>query len=429
MPVAQGSMSIDRAARPLHGLAELWHHGQWALASQVVASSANFATSVILIRHLGIEEFGRFAICFLLMMLSRNFLNAVLLAPMSTITPKLSSSAKPAYSGFLAANAVVFSIASSLLLVLVSVPAGWLINAPWLPALALPLAAANLAANGADYLRRYHFVKGLPAAGFLVDLVRNGVQIGLLLALLLAAPELGSASAALVVMAAGGVVGVIAGGWFHGRLAWSWRLSAAVWPRYWNFIKWTTPGFVLDAIQHNAPLFIGNAFLGESAIGVVRAMQQLANVLNLPLNSLQQMAPSMAAAAYKSGGRAALNRFLVKTTCSGTLMLLAIALLGLGASEFLFRQVFSEIAAMPVLLAYFLVNLVILLRLPLLLHAQSIEKLQPTTLSSLLGAICAVAASLALVGTLGALAVPVAALVALAVNHCVLIAVHQAGAR
>jgi O-antigen/teichoic acid export membrane protein len=426
MTAAQGALSIDRTAGPLPGISGLWKHGQWAFASQLVASGANFATSLILIRQLGLQEFGRFAICFLLIMLSRNFLNAVLLAPMSTITPKLSSSAKPAYSGFLAANAIVFSIVSSLLLIVLSAPAGWLINAPWLPSLALPLAFANLASNGADYLRRYHFVKGMPVSGFLVDLVRYGVQLGLLVALVLAAPSLGSASAALYVMAAGALLGTIAGACFHGRLAWSWRLSAAVWPRYWNFVKWTTPGFALDAIQHNAPLFIGSAMLGETTIGVVRAMQQLANVLNLPLNSLQQMAPSLAAAAYKAGGAVALNRFLVRMTLAGMIVLLGIAVLGLGASNFLFRHVLDDIAAMPVLLAYLLVNFVILLRLPLLIHAHSIERLQPTTLSSLFGALGAVAASVAMAGTLGALAVPVAALVALALNHAVLMAGHQA---
>jgi hypothetical protein len=73
------------------------------------------------------------------------------------------------------------------------------------------------------------------------------------------------------------------------------------------------------------------------------------------------------------------------------------------------------------------VNLFILLRLPLLLHAQSIERLRPATVSSLLGAAGAVLASLAMIGWVGALAIPLAALVALALNHAVLITVHRTG--
>ncbi len=118
-------------------------------------------------------------------------------------------------------------------------------------------------------------------------------------------------------------------------------------------------------------------------------------------------------------------------TGAGSAMLIGIAMLAYGASGFLFEHVFAQTvhSAMPVLLAYFVVNFFILLRLPLLLHAQSIEKLQPTALSSLFGAAGAVAASLVLVDTLGALAVPVAALAGLALNHLVLIAGHQKAAR
>lgn len=74
----------------LDRLAEIYarsRDARWALLSQVVTSGGNFATTLILVRDLGLEGFGQFSICFLLIMLTRNFLNATVLTPMSTIGP------------------------------------------------------------------------------------------------------------------------------------------------------------------------------------------------------------------------------------------------------------------------------------------------------------------------------------------------------
>lgn len=397
---------------------ERTRQARWAMISQVVTSGANFVTTVLLVRALGLEDFGRFSICFLLTMIVRNFLNGMVLMPMSTIAPKLNISSAPAYRGFLAVNALVFAILSSLLLVAICAPLGWLINAPWLVGLAVPLAFANLTAVAADYMRRFHFVYDTPAAACGVDVVRFTCQLAFLLALVLVWPEDMTPASALYTLTTGAMAGAAFGTLYHGSARWSSRLARAVWPRHWNFIKWMTPGYVLDAIQHNAPLFLGSAILGEAALGLVRSMQQLANVLNLPLNALQQVAPSLAATAFKKNGHAGLRKFLLVMTSSSVGFVLVTALATYLLADIVIGILFDIPTgqALPVLISYFAVNILILLRLPFIIRMQSLERPIFITIASLVGAIAAVAFSYVFLTVFGEQGAPLAAMAALVGN-------------
>lgn len=400
---------------------ERTRQARWAMVSQVVTSGANFATTVLLVRALGLEDFGRFSICFLLTMIVRNFLNGMVLMPMSTIAPKLNPSSTPAYRGFLAANAAVFAVLSSLFLVAICAPLGWLINAPWLVGLALPLAFANLTAVAADYMRRFHFVYDTPAAACGVDVVRFTCQLACLLALIFIWPEEMTPASALYTLVAGAVAGAVFGALYHGSARWSARLARAVWPRHWNFIKWMTPGYVLDAVQHNAPLFLGSAILGEAALGLVRSMQQLANVLNLPLNALQQVAPTLAATAFKKNGHAGLKKFLLVMTGSSVGFVLAVSICAFVASQFLIVSLMNAdlSQAQPILFAYLALNLMLLLRLPLMLQYQSVEKPWVLALMSLAGSAAALLLTPYATQSFGPIGIPAAAIGATLANMAV----------
>ena len=407
--VSQGQGIVIRDV--LGRLYKISPQARWAVSSQLITSGANFLTTLVILHALGLEELGRFSICFLLIMIVRNFLGGMVLLPMSIIGPKLRPTSAPAYRGFLGLNALAFAALSSLLLFAASAPLGVVLNAPWLPALALPLALANFAANGADYFRRYHFVYDAPARAFGIDAIRFAVQLAIMLRFALFLPAQFSVEAALYAMAAGACLGALAGTRNYGRIRWSRPLTRVLWPRHWHFIKWMTPSVALEALQANAPLLIGGAVLGESALGLVRAMQSLANILNLPFNALQQIAPSMAATALATRGPPALKTLLTTMTLWSAAAILALSLVVIILSGPLIGLGFraDPAQALPILLAYCALNLVIVLRFPLTIAVQAIEKPQITTLANAIGAIAAACTILA-IPLFGALAIPLASL-------------------
>lgn len=395
----------------LHGAKRLYTNSRqprWAMASQVVTSSANFSTTLIIVRSLGLEEFGRFSICFLLSMIARNFLNGMVLAPMSTIAPKLSAPSLQAYRGFLLANGLVFSLGSSALLFVAAVPLASMMNAPWLPQLAMALALASLAANGADFVRRYHFVQESPVRAFMVDAIRYAIQLVLLILLATVWRERFSAESALYVLVAGGFSGLLVGGLHYGSTGWSKRLSRAVWPRHWNYIKWMTPSVVTDTIQIT-PFFIGSVVLGESAVGLARTMQQLANILNLPFNALQQVAPSMAASVYAKCGIDELRKFLTRMTVWSVVTIVGALTVVIVLSDIILGNLLhlNKTAALPIFLIYCLYNILATLRLPLLVGFQTIELPSVAAISSLFSATATVALAFPIISFFGLIGIPV----------------------
>lgn len=373
-------------------------NARWAFSSQLVTSAANLLSTLIIVRYMGVADFGRYTICFLVMMITRTFLGAAVLAPMSTIAPKLRLSSVPAYRGFLIMNTGAFSLGSSILLVATSVPFGLLLNAPWLPTVVGSLACANAAANGADFLRRYHFVYMRPMLAFLVDAVRHGFNIVLLLVCALAGDGILSLNVALWILATGSVLGMCVGAARFGKVRRRTHLWAQVWPRHWNFIRHMVPSTAVDILQNSGLFLAGGSILGEVALGRVRAMQSIANAVNLPFNALQEIAPTMASAAFSTGGHRAMNKLFRRMILGASLFAFLVSGLIVIFHEELIARVFGLSAAenLDILLMALALNLLVLFRLPIILGLQSLERLRALWVSGIVGLITAYGALYAL---------------------------------
>lgn len=404
--------------KKLISLYERSFQARWAMISQVITSGANFATTVILVRVLGLEDFGRFSICFLLIMIVRNFLTGAVLLPMSTVGPKLRKISVPAYKGFLAVNLLVFGLGSSLLLVALALPLGWLIDAPWLPGAALPLALANLTSVASDYIRRFHFVYERSAIACAVDVVRYAIQLGLLGALAIWWAEGMSAASALYALAAGALAGAVLGALFCGRVAWSNRLSRIVWLRHWNFIKWLTPSVIFEAVQSNGVMLIAAAIMSESAFGAVRAMQNLSNTINLPVNALQNVAPSLSSRVFTRGGYPALRSVLAKITIASLVLVVALGASIIALSGYVIPLVFKVEAAdsFALLIAFCILNVLITIRFPFMVTLQVLEIPRALTFGNSVSAIAGILLVAPCIQYFGDLGAPLVRILILAIS-------------
>ena len=83
---------IQLAAR----LLTRYSHVNWALADQAMVSGVNFLTAILLARYLGIEEFGRFTLAWMAVLIAYSIQYAMIIAPMMSIGPKQSAAERPA---------------------------------------------------------------------------------------------------------------------------------------------------------------------------------------------------------------------------------------------------------------------------------------------------------------------------------------------
>lgn len=290
---------------------------RWAFGSQVLISGANVLTTVILARMLGLNLFGQFSLCFVLIMSLRSFANGVVLLPMATLGPKLSPRLGRVYRSVSLGVAMGFAVVSSALLWLALEPLGRVMKAEWLMTLATPLAVANLLCTAAEIVRRYHFVYERPGVGFTLDVVRYGLQLVLLGGLALMRPAWPLVDASLYLVGVSALIAAGLGWTVIGDLGWNNYQALLLWRRQLKFMRWITPNMIMEAIHINVPVFMASAILGEVAATVLRAGQVATSVVNLPIYALQQVLPSAASRLARQSGTAALTRRLIMIGVAG----------------------------------------------------------------------------------------------------------------
>lgn len=356
----------------------------WAFGSQVVTSGANFVTSVLLVRSLGLDGFGQYSICFISVMIVREFQNRIVLVPMSAISPKLQLCSASDYRGFVLLQAVGFAAVTSAFL-WGGAKAGAVVGLEWAAPVAAPLFVANALANMSDFYRRYAFVNKNGVLAFCIDSMRFGVQVGLIL--LMPATHWGlTVENALWALAAGSAVGVGVGMLSYGRKNLRKRFIRPAWRRHWRFARWLLPSAVITTFQGQLPILVVGALLGDATLGLIRAIQQVANTLNLPINVIIQIAPSQVARALVGGGTQAakLTVTMFTLSASGCTLVMGGILFGLHGQVIEEWMNINNSSSLLLLIAYIGVSLTLVMRFPFVTMLQAIEAGQGLMVQSII---------------------------------------------
>ncbi|WBL34201.1 oligosaccharide flippase family protein [Sinirhodobacter sp. HNIBRBA609] len=398
-------MAALRSPAPWAGLLRQTREARWTLIGQVVASGGNFAASILLVRAMGLEGFGRYSLCFIALMILRNLLGAVLLTPLALIGPRLRNTSLAAFRGLALALALCLGAVGSLTLF-----AGFALLAQadgyaWAAQAALPLALANLLGTLADFLRRHLLVFERARAASAQDVLRHATQIGAIAVLILSASEMTEIEA-LWALCLGSSASVAFGLALFGRATLRPRFARSLGPKLWHLARWQLPTTLLETLQGNAPLLIAGFVLGDGALGLLRALQQVTNLLALPFNALSQIAPSIAARCHARLGVHGLRRALLRLSL-GTVGLFALAMAALLALWPVLSTRWMQIdvpRGSAELLLYCLLNLIVLLRLPLTSWTLVLGRPQVITRATAFGTVCSIGVTLALLAPLGAVA-------------------------
>ncbi len=291
-------------------LARRFSHINWALADQAIVSGTNFATTVMIARFLGIEEFGRFVLAWLAVFFAQNLQIALIIDPMMTIGAKQAPAERPAYSGAVLIQQVLLAVVSSVAAFLFLKASGRFFPDWNLAPIALPVALLVLAAQAADFLRRYFFTFSRPHLSFLVDCVRYGGQLLMLAVLFVFAADNATTGNAVYAMATAALLGALVGApWVRG-LSFVRGTVISVTQRHWRFARWLAPSVLSIWARENLIYTVVGAKLGLADVGILRAAQQLVTMVNVPLHGFANVVPMRAGAAYAKQGYAGLVDFI-----------------------------------------------------------------------------------------------------------------------
>ena len=318
------------------------HHIHWALIDQSMVSGVNFLTGILLARFLGIEEFGRFTLAWMAVLFFNSILHSMINNPMMSVGPKQDAAEAPAYYGAVMAQQAAFSVATFVLL-LAGVNLAVVVFPEWrVEGLALPLAAAAVAFQFQDFLRRYFFTRGRPVVAFVSDAVRYLGQIAVLAWLFLSFQDEVHAIMVLWVIALMAIISFAGSVFFLGAIQFDWKIIHATINRHWLLAKWLGGTAILNWTLGNFFIIVAGAMLGAAAVGALKAAQNIMGITHILFLGLENVVPAKAASLLKKAGPDAMFSYFKKMTLFGGFITALIAITAAAAPEFWLGLAFGE---------------------------------------------------------------------------------------
>ncbi len=151
-------------------------HINWALADQALVSGCNFLTGVILARYLGVADFGKYALLFVILIYTNYVQIAFLVAPMQIFMPQLNTGSKEFLHSM-----VTIQLAFGIVISVIVFAAGLLLQEQLL---ALDISVEPVFFSVCvffylqqDWLRRSYFISGTARSSFINDSISYGGQL------------------------------------------------------------------------------------------------------------------------------------------------------------------------------------------------------------------------------------------------------------
>ena len=272
----------------------------WALTDQSVVSATNFLTNLMLVRFMGLHEFGIFALAWMSVQFVNSLQAALIVAPMMSIGPKQEDRDRPSYFG-----AVVFQEIVLVSFCFIFVFAALRVSSHLFPhtdlqRLALPLAVSAFAYQMQDFLRRYFFATRQSGRALADDALSYLAQLPILF-LLHRTGNLTSATALWVM--AGTSILALAPGWFWMEpIKYNREWIRAVSRRHWKTSRWLCGSSLLVWTSSNLFVLAAPVYYGAAAAGVLRASQNLMGVTHIWFQGLDNVVPVETARHLRQGG-------------------------------------------------------------------------------------------------------------------------------
>jgi O-antigen/teichoic acid export membrane protein len=401
-------------------IASLFHFGRsrrtLTLLDQIIVSGSNFITGIILVRGLGLVEFGRFTIAYAILLLANSVQLSFISSPMITLgslcaTPK---ERRHFVRGIFGVQ-LIFCAITSVLAVVGTAAYIAIRGHAGAAAFTLPFASAVVAFLMQDWLRRYYFTVGKASASLWNDAISYAGQV-IILCLLWWTHHLTMNTALWSIAATSGAAFAIGAvlerlGCTRAETREAWRQSHAISIDLGiaNQLQW---------LVYQGAMLIGAGVVGPQAAGGVRATQNIVGPVNVAYQAMENIVPVRAAEEMKRGGIQRVSAFLFRFGAIGFVALLVFFSAGaLFSRQFLSffygRQLHAYAAVLDLQMLYFLLTWPI--RQVSFLF-RTIRSTRPILIASILAAIVSLALVYPAVHTFGAIGIMLAAVAAQIAN-------------
>jgi len=292
------------------------------ILDQLLVSGSNFVTGIILVRGLGLVDFGKFTVAYVLLLLANSIQLSFISSPMITLgslCPSASERTHFVRGVFgvqlifcaIAAFATVAAVVVYLTVDRTGIPSGFI----------FPFSASVMLFLMQDWLRRYYFTVGKASASVWNDSVSYGGQV-IVLCGLWAAHRLTINTAFWAIAATSGIA-FVAGAALE-RLGTDRSQTRDAWRRTRSLSIDLGVANQLQWLVYQGAMLIGASVAGPRAAGGVRATQNVIGPVNVAFQAMENIVPIRAAEEMRRGGIHKAAGFLFRFGAAGFIALLLI---------------------------------------------------------------------------------------------------------
>ncbi len=281
------------------------------LGDQVMVSASNFLLGILLVRWMGLSDYGVFALLWMGVLFALGINQAWVTKPLLSIAPKMEKNQVASYLVNLHLVQCLTSIVFLLLGALLYGMAHWFFDAAIWPLIPLTSALAFCQLQH-DFYRKTSLVKQQFLRVFCLDGIFYGGQIlGIIALYYFGNLQLVSVLAVLVGV---NLISVIVGAF---GISWQGVNRTAllnIFVRHFHFSKWLLGTSVLQWLSGNYFIIVGASILGTKSVGAIRLVQNVMGLCHILFLTMENLIPIEAAKQYHLAGENALTLYLRKMT-------------------------------------------------------------------------------------------------------------------
>ncbi len=346
-------------------------------ADQIMVSGTSFLLGILLVRALGLENYGVFALLWMVVLFALGINQALITKPMLSLAPKMN----PIESKLYLNNMLLLQIGLSFIIAFVGILL-WLL--PTIVSFAdsyltfIPILSGLLFFQMAhDYYRKRCFIEDKINLAFMIDAALCLGQL-ILIAIYWLQNQLTLELTLTLILAANIVSVLIAAFSFNIDINSVASIKADV-KKQFVFSKWLLGTAILQWFSGNYFIIIGASIIGPVAVGALRMVQNIMGFFHIIFLSLENIAPIEAARQLSVGGWNAMVDYLKKMTFKiGIAFLALLVIISVGAPwiiELLYGEAYSSYSY--VVLAYCGLYVFVFLSIPLQFALRTIEMTYP----------------------------------------------------
>ncbi len=280
--------------------------------NQCINSAGNFLSIILIARILGIKLLGIYTICWSLITLLINLQYSLFLIPLLNIVPKLSLDSQKSYinaNRFL--NQIFVFISSTLFFFLMSIFGKYFGISEKDISLFFLLSLTTIVLLLFEFSRRLFFSKRELTKVVYFDITRYSSQ--LLLLFYLDITNQSNLYYVFLIMLFSPLMSLFIFKEIQINQPKNLRLVSTL-KRNWNMAKWSLPTSLSDWVSRSIFNFITSIIYGTELVGIIKIIQSLFAVLNIPILGIENWAQVQASSIYNSFGIKALQKFIFKVT-------------------------------------------------------------------------------------------------------------------